>query len=317
MPEQVDDVPGEHRDAPSPPVAVLGLGSIGLPVARALVNGGYVVHGLDRSAENLRVAAGHGVLTEDVRTKPGGVRIDVLVCSLPGPSEVVEALLDSPESPLGLLAPGGRVIDMTTNSPRVGRRFARRCAELGLAFVDAPVSEMPPNMVVMAGCDGSDSVVAELFARVAKHVVYLGSPLAGYAAKLLHQYMFLSSLLAGAEAIRAANPLGVDGELLVAIAAEGSAYSNALTLFPGIERTGRGRRHSAPLRLLFKDVTLIKELDEDRGLGLQGIGVLQETLRSAMEELGENAPLYRLIDVVGSTERAQLGPGMPDRRGSR
>ena len=220
MAEKADEATEGHREASSPVVAMLGLGSIGLPVARVLVDGGYVVHGLDRSDESCRVAAEHGVLTEELRADPAGVRIDALLCSLPGPQEVVEALLDPREGPLSLLAPGGRVIDMTTNSPRVGRRLARRCADMGLTFVDAPVSEMPPNMVIMAGCDGSDSVVAQLFARMSRHVVYLGSPMAGYAAKLLHQYMFLSSLLAGAEAVRAADEFVVDGYLMVSIASE-------------------------------------------------------------------------------------------------
>jgi 3-hydroxyisobutyrate dehydrogenase-like beta-hydroxyacid dehydrogenase len=188
---------------------------------------------------------------------------------------------------------------MTTNSTSIGGELAKRCADLGLTFVDAPVSEMPPNMVVMAGCDGSDSVVAQMFAHVARHVVYLGAPLSGYAAKLLHQYVFLSSLLASAESIRATRMLAAGTDEFIAIAAAGSAYSKALTLFPGIEATGRVRRSSAPLRLLFKDVTLIKEFDDEFGLGLRGIDALEQAFRSAMEELGEDAPLYRLVDAVG------------------
>jgi 3-hydroxyisobutyrate dehydrogenase len=272
---------------------------MGMAISRSLVDGGYVVYGIDRSQEARCRAAEHGVLSEVPWASEAGAGIDVLICCLPGPSEVVEALLSPPTSPLTLLSPGTRVIDMTTNSISIGGELAERCAHLGLTFVDAPVSEMPPNMVVMAGSDGSDRVVAQLFSRVARHVEYLGSPLSGYAAKLLHQYVFLSSLLASAESIRATRTLAVGADEFISIAAAGSAYSNALTLFPGIEATDRVRRPSAPLRLLFKDVTLIKELDEVRGLGLSGIDALEQAFRSAMEELGEDAPLYRLADVAG------------------
>jgi 3-hydroxyisobutyrate dehydrogenase-like beta-hydroxyacid dehydrogenase len=163
-------------------------------------------------------------------------------------------------------------------------------------------------MVVMAGGDGSDGVAADLFARIARHVIYLGYPLAGYTAKLLHQYMFLSSLLAGAESLRAARALGVRGEHLLTIAAEGSAYSKALTLFPGIEAAGHLRRPSAPLRLIYKDVRLIEELDAERGLGLTGVGRLREALRSAISELGADAPLYRLMDVLEGPGLAAVPP---------
>jgi 3-hydroxyisobutyrate dehydrogenase-like beta-hydroxyacid dehydrogenase len=227
-----------------------------------------------------------------------GASVDLLICSLPGPTEVVEALLTSPTSPLLSLLPGATVVDMTTNSVSVGGDLARRCQELGLAFVDAPVSGMPPEMTVMVGGDSSDPRVVQLLARLAKHPVYLGAPLRGYTAKLLHQYVFLSAVMANAEALAAARMLGVGADRLMTIAATGSAFSNALTVFPGIETTGRARAHSAPLWLLLKDLLLVQELDEASGLGLSHLDALLGAFRSAVAELGGDAPLCDLVDVV-------------------
>src|SRR5262245_19717963 len=166
-------------------VGFVGLGTMGLPMARRLVQAGHelVAYDLDRSsaaAASARVAASAAEAARGV---------DVVITSLPSPA-AIEAVLFGDGGIHETIAAGATFIDMSTASPRAARALAERLADAGVGALDAPVSGGPTG-----AANGSLSVMVggdrELFERwqpllgiLGRHIVHVGPSGSGQVAKL-------------------------------------------------------------------------------------------------------------------------------------
>jgi 3-hydroxyisobutyrate dehydrogenase-like beta-hydroxyacid dehydrogenase len=170
-------------------VAFIGLGTMGLPMARNLVAAGHEVVGCDLDPERVR-AAGAGVASSPAEAAEGA---EVAILSLPAP-EAVEHVAD--ELPRGVL-----LVDMSTGPPAL----ARRLAEAFDAALDAPVSGGPrgaesATLTIMAGGRAEDFARAEAPLRALGRPVHVGGPGAGQAAKLCNNLIAGVTMAAVAEA---------------------------------------------------------------------------------------------------------------------
>ncbi len=146
------------------PVAFLGLGAIGAPMARHLAPPATQLAVWNRtSARASAFAAGSGA-RHALTPAAAAAGAAVVITCLPTSREV-EALLDGPDGLLAGLAPGSVLVDCTSGDPAASQRIAARLAALGVGFLDAPVSGGVAGaergvLTVMAGGD------PELLARV-------------------------------------------------------------------------------------------------------------------------------------------------------
>lgn len=146
-----------------PRVGFIGLGNMGTPMSRRLVEAGYSVAGTDLSAPNRqRLEAAGGTAVETAAEVAAGS--DVLILMLPN-SDVVEAvLLDGGVA--AALPAAAVIVDMSSSEPLRTRDLAGRLAADGLArLVDAPVSggvggAERGTLTIMAG--GEADTIAEL-----------------------------------------------------------------------------------------------------------------------------------------------------------
>src|SRR5919202_2462199 len=122
-----------------PPVAFLGLGAIGAPMARHLADPPFELTVWNRTREKaLRFARD---VRARVATSPAEAArgAQFVVTCLPT-SRDVELLLDGPEGLLAGLERGATLVDCTSGDPATSRRIAARLADRGVGFLDAPVS---------------------------------------------------------------------------------------------------------------------------------------------------------------------------------
>src|SRR5215213_1495721 len=107
-------------------VAVIGVGTMGAPIARHVLEAGHdvAVHNRTREPES-PAAAARGAET-------------VIVCVSDTPD--VEAVLFGPDGVAGAIPSDGVVVDCSTISAAATRDFAARLAERGVGLVDAPLS---------------------------------------------------------------------------------------------------------------------------------------------------------------------------------
>jgi len=121
-------------------VGFVGLGNMGLPMARNLREGGFDVVAFNRNrrkADEFAADGGRAAAHPRDAAAPG------LVVSMVADDRALEEVVDGAGGILEGLPPGGIHLSMSTVSPSVARRLAARHADRGTAYVAAPVFGRP------------------------------------------------------------------------------------------------------------------------------------------------------------------------------
>ncbi|MEX1126440.1 MAG: NAD(P)-dependent oxidoreductase [Acidimicrobiia bacterium] len=183
-------------------VGFLGLGRMGAPMARHLVEAGHRVIGVDPAASARDRAAEFGV---EVTDDPAAVSSAPLVMSsLPDTPQVEEVYLGGL---LEHLAPGTLCLDLSTLDVESSRRIAASASARGIDFLDCPVSgtSMHAEAGTLAIMVGGDPKALERGRRFlepfAKSIHHLGPNGAGLEMKLITNRLLTTHLVAIAEAI--------------------------------------------------------------------------------------------------------------------
>ncbi|KPI00424.1 3-hydroxyisobutyrate dehydrogenase [Actinobacteria bacterium OK074] len=208
-------------------VGFIGLGDMGLPMARRILAQGHELTLYARRQASLEPFADAEVT---VAATPAGMSaateaVGVCVFDAAGVEEVVLG----PEGLVHALKPGTVVLVHSTVSPPQIRRIAERAAEYGLRVLDAPVSggsarALAGELTIMVG--GAAEALADvtdLLASLSHHVVHLGGVGAGSHAKLINNTLFTAQIALADEALRAGESLGVDPTALAAVLTTGSS----------------------------------------------------------------------------------------------
>jgi len=213
-------------------IAVLGIGFMGLPMARRLCEAGHAVHAWSRSrdkAERLRPfgAQVHGTARQAVAQAE-------LVISLLADGQVVGDVLFSPTTgAAAAMRPGTLVVDMASIKPREAREHAARLNERGLAHLDAPVSggtvgAEAGTLAIMVGGQAADVERARPVLEVLGRVTHVGPHGAGQLAKLANQMIVGITIGAVAEALLLCEKGGADMAKVRQAIAGGFADSRVL-----------------------------------------------------------------------------------------
>jgi 3-hydroxyisobutyrate dehydrogenase len=238
-------------------VAFIGLGTMGLPMARNLVAAGHDVVACDLDparAESL----GAGVATSPAEAAE---QAEVVITSLPTP-QTVEAVASQ-------VPPDRAFVDMSTGPPELARRLGARFE----SALDAPVSGGPrgaedANLTIMAG--GRPEVFEQLepLLRALGRPFLVGGPGAGQTAKLCNNLIAGATMAAVAEACAIAEREGIEAGLLYELLTTSTGDSRVLrTRFPlpGVDPAHPSSNGYEPLfmlDLLTKDLALVLELGD-------------------------------------------------------
>ena len=206
-------------------VGIIGVGRLGLPVCARVVGAGYSVVASDilpARAPEVRSAGADWVgKTERVASVA-----DVLLTSLPGSSELTEAMALA----LPALRPQTTWIDLTSAAPPAAGRLVKRARSLGIECLDAPVG----GGIAAAAAGSLQLFVGGQAAVVERHrglleslgrVDHVGENGAGYTAKLLVNLLWFGQAVAVGEALLVAHRSGIDLEVLRSVLGDSAAAS--------------------------------------------------------------------------------------------
>jgi 3-hydroxyisobutyrate dehydrogenase-like beta-hydroxyacid dehydrogenase len=286
-------------------VGVVGLGIMGAPMARNLLRAGHalVVNTRTRARAESVLAAG-ATWADDAASVARASEV-VVTCLPDGPDveQVVAGLLEGAHA--GLV-----IVDMSTIAPAVARALAVRCADAGVAFLDAPVSggdkgAIAGTLSIMVGGDAAALERARpVLAAMGKTITHMGAAGQGQMTKLVNQVVGACTLAAVAEGVSLAARAGLDPDAVVAAVGSGAASSWMLqNLAP------RMQRHDfAPgfmVRLQQKDLRLALAAAGDVGAPLL-ITSLVHQLFAAVEarggrDLGTQALVTALEALAGAS----------------
>jgi len=273
-------------------IGYIGVGLMGLPMAKRLVSLGYAVRAYDIVGERLELAGAVGI---SVATSPAdAIRgADFVLLNLPT-TDAVEAAVFGEGGVATALRPPQLVIDFSTIKVEACLRFARRLREMtGAGWVDAPVSGGPPasgtgTLTLMAGGEAAEIEQARpLFADVAGRHTHMGPTGAGLAAKMLNQLIVGCGHAVMAEAVVLAEAAGIDPARLPECLSGGLADSALLQkLYPRM--VARDFAPQGYVRQLLKDLEMVNEF--------------AGALKAPTPMMGEALSLYRMLAHLGHTE---------------
>lgn len=303
-------------------VAFLGLGAIGLPMARHLARPPFTLAVWNRTADKAaRFAAETGA--RHAATPADAARgAEVAVTCLPVSADV-EALLDGPDGLLAGLTAGALLVDCTSGDPAGSRRIAARLAERGVGFVDAPVSGGVAGaehgaLTVMVGGDAAALArarpVLEAFGR---KIVHCGPVGAGDALKAVNNALLATAIWATAEGLAALEKAGVRADVALDVINASSGRSNASeNLFPERVLT-RAFPRTFRVALLSKDVGIAADVARAERVPSPLLQLTAELFRLAHGELGEEADHVEAARVVERLAGATIGgAGAPNGAGA-
>jgi 3-hydroxyisobutyrate dehydrogenase len=272
-------------DRPVSAVAVLGTGIMGAAIARRLAGAGLEVRVWNRTRERAEA------LAEDVAAVAGTAAeasdgADAILTVL-ADADAVEAAMTGADGGLAGAAGDASWVQASTVGLAGIERLAALADEHGLVFVDAPVlgtkqpAEQGKLIVLASGPDEAAAPLEPVFAAIGERALWLGDAGAGSRMKLVVNAWLLSLTAALAEAIAAAERLGVDPDAFLDVI-KGGAVGPPYAELKGRAMTSREFGEVAfPLQHAEKDSRLVLEALD--GAGLELVEATHAAFRRAVE----------------------------------
>jgi 3-hydroxyisobutyrate dehydrogenase len=212
-------------------VAFLGLGVMGYPMAGHLkAKGGHDVTVYNRTFAKAEAwAKQHG--GHAAKTPREAAHDCDFVFACVGNDDDLRSVVLGPDGAFAGMKKGAIFVDNTTASAEVARELYAKAHELGLEFIDAPVSGGQAGaengaLTVMCGGDAKAYATAEpVITSFAKAVKLLGPSGAGQLTKMVNQICIAGVVQGLAEGVAFAKRAGLDAEAVIEAISKGAAQS--------------------------------------------------------------------------------------------
>ena len=294
-------------------VGFIGLGAMGLPMAKNVLAAGYELmttfHRRRDPAEKL-VGLGALLASDYVEIARWA---DVVITVLPADAQLREVVMGKQGLVQGF-TPGKVLIDMTTATPTAMLEVEAAVSLQGAEVLDAPVSggttaAADGTLTIMVG--GDKDLLGQyrsLLETMGKTIVHVGSVGQGKVVKMVNQAMAGIHLLAMAEAFSLGVRCGADPKVLYDVIKASSGYSRQMDLrLPGFLLEGKFEP-GFKLDLMKKDINLAidsaQALDMPLFLTSMAAQVFAAASTAGLGELDFAAAAQFLVD----TARAKLHP---------
>ena len=275
---------------PPVPIAVIGLGNMGVPMGACLVRAGYDVTGFDVSAgARERFAAAGGKSAPSIAAAVSGAK--VVITLLPNGKIVREAV----DSLRPHLAAGTILIEMSSSAPLGTRELGDELVAVGYGFIDAPVSggvkrALDGTLAIMVGGEAAIiDRVESVLAAMGRSIFRTGGLGSGHAMKALNNYVSAAGLLATVEALQVGRKFGLDPGLMADILNVSSGKNNTTELKLKQYMISQTFDAGFPLRLMAKDVRTADDLAQGLGIATPLANLCAKLWDDAAHNLAETA----------------------------
>ena len=293
-------------------VGFIGLGIMGLPMAKNLLDAGYPVVGHNRSAEPTEELVEYG--GEDGGS-PAGVaeRSDVVFLCLPDSPDVENVVLgdgDESNPVIDGVSEGMTLVDHSTISPTVAESVADRLDDEGVTMLDAPISggeegAIEGTLSIMVGGDaGALDDQMDLLEVMGATVTHCGPSGAGQTTKACNQIVVAAQMVAVSEALVFANNAGANLEAVVDAISGGAAGcwtldNRAPSMIHGDFDPGFFAEYQ------YKDLRIATDAGEDFGSPMPQTALAHELYKTMVQNgMGrdDNSGVMQVIEMMAGGE---------------
>ena len=297
-------------------IAFLGLGHMGLPMARNLAAAGHEVVGFDVFQGAMDAAAQGGLAVAE--SGPAAVttaRAEIVITMFQSGAQVLDAYrgVDGAQGLLDVAAPGTLFIDSSTISVDDARAAHALAEAAGHRSLDAPVSggvvgaENATLAFMVGGSDDDFETARPVLEGMGRRIVHCGGAGLGQAAKVCNNMILAVSQIAVAEAFVLGERLGLSHQALFDVASNASGQCWALTTncpVPGPVPTSPANREYQPGfagALMNKDLGLAEHAIVSTGVDAQ-MGMLA---RRIYQEFADGPGASQDFSGIINTIRAE------------
>ena len=262
-------------------IGFIGLGNMGLPMARNLLAAGHEVRAFDTAGPAVeRAVAAGAAAAADLGAAIVGA--DIVITMLPAGQQVRGVYLGA-DGIIGRAGAGTLLIDCSTIDVETARAVHAAAAAAGFDMLDAPVSggvagaEAATLTFMVGGSDKAFAVARPILEKMGKAVIHAGGPGNGQAAKICNNLMLGISMIGVCEAFVLADKLGLPAQTLFDISSKSSGQCWSMTSYcpvPGPVASSPANRDYRPgftAAMMLKDLRLAEAAAESAGAGL-GLG---------------------------------------------
>lgn len=213
-------------------IGFVGLGAMGKPMACNLLKAGYEVYAFDVVEAAVREMEGKGARGCATAGELAG-KADAIICSLPN-AKIVESVMCSEGGVFENCKAGTIIIDMSSVAPNSTKAMAKKAAEKGIGYIDAPVSggvsgAAAGTLTIMVGADDAAfEKVKPVLDVLGKNIYHVGEVGGGDAIKMVNNLLLGCNMAALSEALTLGVKCGLSVETMKEVISVSSGRSYAL-----------------------------------------------------------------------------------------
>jgi len=289
-------------------IGFIGLGIMGLPMAKNLMQAGHSIVGHDINPKAIEEAVGLGA-SSACSPKEVAEECGVIITMLPD-SPDVELVALGPDGLIEGVQEGQLYIDMSTIAPSTATLVANRLGEKGVRCLDAPVSggdvgAVNATLSIMVGGDQVDFDEAmPIFEAMGKTITLCGPNGAGQTVKACNQIQVALNFVGMAEALVLGAKAGVDPAIVIQVLSGGYAQTRVMDV--------RGHRvikgdfePGFKSKFHYKDLNIILKTGEDYGCPLPVTALVRQLFSSMLEAGRGDLDHSGIITVLEDLAHAQ------------
>ncbi len=293
-------------------IGFIGLGIMGKPMAKNLINAGYdvTVYDIfpDPIEEMVEAGASAGSSSADVASKS-----DVVITMVQDGPQARQAILGEGGVAAGA-SEGDLIVDMSSIAPGVSQEIGSGLAAQNINFLDAPVSGGEPfaisgDLAIMVGGGAADFERAKpLFDVMGKSAVLCGSHGAGNVTKLANQIVVGANIHGLAEALVLATAAGVNPQTVFEAIQGGLAGSNVMNAKAPM-MISRNFDPGFRIELHYKDINNAMETARALNVPLQVTSNLQQVLTALVvggDGTNDHSGILRYVEQLAGVEVREL-----------
>ncbi|GAA2535327.1 NAD(P)-dependent oxidoreductase [Mycolicibacterium diernhoferi] len=279
-------------------VGFIGLGNMGLPMARRLLDAGHPLTVFDTRAEVLERAAGLGATPAASPTEVAD-RAETVLTSLPSLQAAAEVA--------AAVAGGSRIthyVDLSTVGAQQAARNHSLLAAAGIAALDCPVSggvrgaQNGTLALMVSGPRDAFDTLRALLERLGRPIFIGEQPGAAQTMKLANNLLAATTLAATAEAVVLGVKAGLDPNVMIEVFNAGSGATHASRdKFPRAVLP-RTFDFGFATGLMVKDLRLCLQEAADLGLDLQVSEAVGQAWETALADQGADSDFTTIIRPI-------------------
>ena len=276
-------------------LAFIGLGNMGSGMCANLIKAGFDVKAFDLNAAAVETAVSQGgsaaaTVAEAVSD------VDVVVSMLPAGKHVHQVYFGD-DGVAANARPGTLFLDCSTIAVEEARDAARKAADAGFAYMDAPVSggvaaaEAGTLTFMVGGPDEGFARAKPILEKMGKNVFHAGGAGNGQVAKIANNMLLGISMIGTCEAFNLAEKLGLDAQTFFDISSTASGQCWSMTSYgpsPGPVPAAPSNREYQPgfaVAMMLKDLKLALTSAEGAGADIP-LGRHAEDIYAKLDEDG-------------------------------